>query len=850
MRTLLLTLTAAGACALAAVSADRLTDFRASSPVSIQLPASPDSAAHAEHPFDRTKLLSAMQKLTPLQAQAMMADYTTMVADTAGRLTLVSPDTENKLSMQRFATFFRPEGYMKGKLKIATPSAAKVFINGQEIISKSTFDSIPESSEGEFSLEPGRDAMVEVRTLTPYDSKNPTLAVEVIPDEKSEGVALAESAAGKTRFNIHTISEGPRLATTQLSPDGKFMLLTDTYSANSIDTDTTYKVVATPSCKVVAENLPDNAEWIQNADARLAFPTDNGDGTFNINTIDFPSQKRGILASRLPSEAMSCQLSPTADYIIYYNKIDGDADNTGVMHRIQSPDDRQPGNRDRYYLSIIRFADGLSLPLTYGGGSTTLCDISADGSKILYSSVKETPEEFPFYKTNLVQMNLATLATDTIRGVDASMQGAIFSPDAREVFILDGPNAFDGIGLNAGEFEWGNDFDVQGYIYNLDSKSVRAMTRDFNPSILASPVWCRGNGKIYLRGEDGFDANLFCLDPKSGKITKLDTKVDFTTRFSVAEKGNYLSYTGMSYTYMGRGYLLDLKSGKSELIEDPMRETLADIEFGEWDTWNFTAPDGTVIEGTITLPPDFSPEKRYPLIVYYYGGTSPSSHVNHHPYTPQLFASRGYVVYVLNPSGTTGYGQEFSARHVNAWGERTADEIIYGVKRFCEEHPFVDAEHIGCLGASYGGFMTQLLQTKTDIFAAAVSHAGISDITSYWGEGYWGYSYNSVAAARSYPWNNPKLFTEHSPLFNADKIHTPLLLLHGTVDTNVPIGESIQLYNALKILNREVEFITVEGANHVVIDFEKRKEWHATIMAWFEKWLKGDSRWWDSIYKK
>ena len=208
------------------------------------------------------------------------------------------------------------------------------------------------------------------------------------------------------------------------------------------------------------------------------------------------------------------------------------------------------------------------------------------------------------------------------------------------------------------------------------------------------------------------------------------------------------------------------------------------------------------------------------------------------------------MVYVLNPSGTTGYGQEFSARHVNAWGDRTADEIIYGVKEFCKAHPFVDDKKIGCMGASYGGFMTQLLQTKTDIFAAAVSHAGISDITSYWGEGYWGYSYNSVAAARSYPWNNPKLFTEHSPLFNADKIHTPLLLLHGTVDTNVPIGESIQLYNALKILGRDVEFITVEGSDHVVVDFAKRKEWHATIMAWFEKWLKDDPRWWNSIYEQ
>ena len=146
--------------------------------------------------------------------------------------------------------------------------------------------------------------------------------------------------------------------------------------------------------------------------------------------------------------------------------------------------------------------------------------------------------------------------------------------------------------------------------------------------------------------------------------------------------------------------------------------------------------------------------------------------------------------------------------------------------------------------------MTQYLQTKTDIFAAAVSHAGISNVTSYWGEGFWGYSYNSVAAADSYPWTDPQLFTEQGSLFNADKIDTPLLLLHGTHDTNVPVGESIQLFNALKILGKEVEFITVDGEDHVIVNYTKRLPWHNTIMAWFAKWLQDDSKWWDDLYPK
>ncbi len=854
MRTLLFTLTAAGACALAAVGASKpLERLAASRPVTITVPAAPDSASSADNPFSQSSLMDAMQSVTPLQARQMMADYTTVHPDTAGKFSLTVPQSPHDATLQRFVTKIRPDAFFKGKVKISTQAIAKVLVDGKEVASKTSFDSIPSDAEGEFSLQPDQDAILEIRVLTNTSRSisAPTLkAVIESADADDDNTNISQSPDLPTLFNINTMAQGSRLASARISPDGAFLLLTYTYTANSVDTDYRYLVMETASRRIITQNLPAGCNWIAGADARLQMRRSNGDGTFDIETIDYPSQRHATIASRIPDIAKDYQLGPNGDYLIYHVKKDGATDDTGVMHRLLSPDDRQPGNRDRYYLSIIRFDEGVARPLTYSGTSTYLTAISPDGKKILYSSVRETPEQFPFYDVNLVQLDIKTLSTDTIPGIDSSFKDACYSSDGNKLFIMAGPNAFGGIGLNAGEFSWGNDFDVQGYLYSFAGNDIRPLTRDFNPS-LGDAIWNDADGLLYVMAEEGFDSNLYTINPESGKITRLDTEVDYTRNYSVAtRKANYLAYTGMSYTYMGRGYLLNLRNGKSSLIDDPMAPTLAGMEFGEWKPWSFTAADGTVIDGTMTLPPAFDPDKKYPLIVYYYGGTSPSSRVNHHPYTPQLLASRGYVVYVLNPSGTTGYGQEFSARHVNAWGDRTADEIIYGVKQFCKEHPFVDDKKIGCMGASYGGFMTQLLQTKTDIFAAAVSHAGISDITSYWGEGYWGYTYNAVAAARSYPWNNPKLFTEHSPLFNADKIHTPLLLLHGTADTNVPIGESIQLYNALRILNRPVEFITIEGSDHIVIDFEQRKQWHATIMAWFEKWLKGDSRWWDSIYKK
>ena len=83
-------------------------------------------------------------------------------------------------------------------------------------------------------------------------------------------------------------------------------------------------------------------------------------------------------------------------------------------------------------------------------------------------------------------------------------------------------------------------------------------------------------------------------------------------------------------------------------------------------------------------------------------------------------------------------------------------------------------------------------------------------------------------------------------MFAADKINTPLLLLHGDSDTNVPVGESIQLYNALKLLGKDVQFVSIRGENHGIVDFEKRLKWNDAIFAWFEKYLQGD----DSMWKK
>lgn len=826
----------------AGASAYVIGGFKGSAPVTLHQPQKPDSV-QKENPFSADKLLKSRHFATQWPETA---GWTTMVPDTAGNLVLV--DSKNAPQLRTFASHLRAERFAKGKLKLVSSPRADVILNGDVKISKTTADSVPGEQSADIELLPQQDYSLIVNVLTmPDDPGKPEFRLEFVPDKDFESVKVSSGADMDRRVSPLSTMQGERVSSMALSPDGKYLLTRYREVISAEESRKRVVMTETATGRTVSENIDFSADWMPKSNS-LYF-TKEGVRDYDLYVMEVPAMRTTRIATAIPDQDVT--FSPDEKYLFYYDKVDG-AKQEGVMRRYTSPDDRIPGDRDRFYICRYDIENGVAVPLTYGGGTTSICDISRDGSKLLYMSQRQTPDKYPFYRVSLVQMDMNTFATDTIiNDADGFVSNAIYSPDASRLFVVGGPDAFDRIGANHGPEPIANNFDNQGFIITLSDRSVRPVTKDFDPSLEGTPVWNAVDNRIYFIGERGFFRDLYQLNPSDGKIVMLGKENLQTVRgFSIGDREDrYAAYWGGSFTDDGVACLLNLKNGKSTLVDDPLKEWLGDTQFGKMEPWEFTASDGTVVDGYMCLPPDFDANKKYPLIVYYYGGTSPSNASFYHLYSPQVFASRDYVVYVLNPSGTTGYGQEYSARHVNAWGKRTADEIIQGVKEFCKAHPFVNKDRIGCLGASYGGFMTQYLLTKTDIFHAAISHAGISNVTSYWGEGFWGYSYNSVAAAKSYPWTAPELFTKQGSLFNADKIHTPLLLLHGTVDTNVPIGESIQLFNALKILGRDVEFITVQDENHIISNFNNKLSWHNTIMAWFAKWLQDDPSWWDALYK-
>lgn len=667
-------------------------------------------------------------------------------------------------------------------------------------------------------------------------------------------------ATVKRAYNIYDVICAPNYPSVSISPNGKFIVVRKTWvdrkgnnhSINELRNSQTNRLMATFEESVKWMPSSNKLYFTQKASDSSIAGEEKQDGTLQLITINPLTMEREVLASHLPEGWF--QFTPDEKTLIYTLTTEGRKKDPQV-YDVKEPEDRQPGWRERSNLAKYDLASGILQPLTFGYHNIYLMDISADSRYLLIGKEEERLTKRPttltsFYRLDLGSMNASSATTpkvETLIEKGEFLNSAQFSPDGKSILVSASPEAFNGIGKNVEEGQTPSMIDTQLYLMTLSDKKVRPLTKDFNPNV-QSVDWSKADGNIYFTAEDKDCVHLFQLNPKSGKFTLLKTPEEYIKSFSLASSAAEMAFSGQSASNADRLYKMNTKALKSQLVDDLSARELKDVELGECKAWNFVNSRGDTLCCRYYLPPHFDAAKKYPMIVNYYGGCSPTSRMFQSRYPHHVYAAMGYVVLVVNPSGATGFGQKFSARHVDTAGEGVAEDIISSTQAFCDEHAFVNRKKIGCIGASYGGFMTQYLQTKTDLFAAAISHAGISDHTSYWGEGYWGYSYSEVSMANEYPWTNKHLFVDQSPLYNADKIHTPLLFVHGTADNNVPVGESIQLYTALKLLGRPTAMVLVDGQDHHIIDYEKRLKWQNTIFAWFAKWLQDDASWWTEMY--
>jgi dipeptidyl aminopeptidase/acylaminoacyl peptidase len=641
------------------------------------------------------------------------------------------------------------------------------------------------------------------------------------------------------RASMQQYYDSETVGSLNISPDGELLVWTKKSYADLTgdQAQSVVEIINVDSQKVVYRwqaMIPGHIAWRSDSKA-LVFTYDE-----QLYQLSRENWQLKQLASELEGISSIDWLSDSELLIAWNHSEDKPHEFT---KRYRGLEDRWNNWRGNEQLQIFDVQSSLFKQITQHKLSSYLADIDTKNRKALITRNPIDYQAPAHGLTQLLELDLST-GDEKLVGEYRTFNSAQFHKDG---FIISaGPDFKDGQGNNVSNAGIANNYDGQLYLMDKQGQ-ITPLSKNFKPAI--GQVEILHNGDLIVSTTDQDRRQLYSYDSSRKKFSKLDTEVEIVSGFSISKQNRpRITYTGTSATKPQSVYATTMGSSKQKLLFDSVKEEYAKINFIDLKDWDYTTQSGQIIDGRVYYPSNFDNNKKYPAIVYYYAGTSPVSRAFTGRWPFSLWASQGYVVYVLQPSGATGYGQDFSARHVNAWGINTADEIIESTQAFVNAHPFVDKKRLGNMGASYGGFMTMYLATKTNIFSASISHAGISNLTSYWGHGRWGYGYSGVATKGNFPWNNSDFYTQQSPVFTADKITTPLLLIHGDADTNVPVGESHQMYTALKLLEQDVELIEFQGDDHHINSRERRLRWWKTILAYFDLKLKNEPLWWEHMY--
>ncbi|MEL7120424.1 MAG: prolyl oligopeptidase family serine peptidase, partial [Bacteroidota bacterium] len=345
---------------------------------------------------------------------------------------------------------------------------------------------------------------------------------------------------------------------------------------------------------------------------------------------------------------------------------------------------------------------------------------------------------------------------------------------------------------------------------------------------------------VHMFDEKSKQSGYYWLDANTGKKTML-TSGDYSySRFVVKAKDkDAWMFTKQSYEMSSNiFYTTDLKSTQQVSNTNPQQK---EFNWGTVELYDWTSLDGQPLQGLLYKPEGFDPNKQYPMMVYFYERFSDRLHSYRSP-TPgsssvsfSFYTSRGYVVFVPDIPYRIGYP-----------GESCYNAVIPGVSSLISEG-FIQRENIGVQGHSWGGYQNAYLITKTDIFKCAESGAPVVNMTSAYGGIRWGtgmsrmFQYEKTQSRLGGTlWEKPMRYLENSPLFFADKINTPVLILHNDEDTAVPWYQGIEFFVAMRRLNKPAWLLNYNGEPHGIRKKQNRKDFAKRMQQFFDHYLKGD----------
>jgi dipeptidyl aminopeptidase/acylaminoacyl peptidase len=484
--------------------------------------------------------------------------------------------------------------------------------------------------------------------------------------------------------------------------------------------------------------------------------------------------------------------------------------------------------RDRLY--VIPAAGGASRQLTRGDLSVRNFAWSPDGSQLAYAAAP-SPRAEDVFRTDLYVLPAAGGKPRALVRRDGMNHLPKWSPDGKTVAFISGD----------GKADW------------LDSSAVclvaaaggtpRNVSKKFDGRI-GSFEWAPDGETIYFAADHRATRQLFALSPRTGDMRPLTAGARLHDQFSLSRDGRCLAFLREDPTTPPEVYVSPLPELRPKRLTTTNPQ-LSGVALGKVEAVRWKSFDGLEIEGLLIRPVGYKAGTRYPLLTYLHGGPAlqfahgfsvyPPGPPQGSRYPIHVLAGQGYAIFCPNPRGSDSYGRKFRLANVRDWGVGDYKDIMAGVDHLIAQG-LADPERLGVMGWSYGGYMTSWIITQTHRFKAASAGAGITNLTSMYGQ-----TDIPTFLERYFeglPWTEPARYAKHSPMTYAGNVKTPTLIQHGEKDDRVPLAQSQELYAALKRNGVPVELVIYPRQGHNPTEPRLQVDVLRRNVEWFNRWLK------------
>lgn len=370
-------------------------------------------------------------------------------------------------------------------------------------------------------------------------------------------------------------------------------------------------------------------------------------------------------------------------------------------------------------------------------------------------------------------------------------------------------------------------------IYDRKSGQIHNLTENVDRWVEAI-AWAPDSKTIYFTSEDKGDIPIYSIDiTRPNQIHEVLRGAN--DELQVSHDGKTLVFSRMSVQAPTDIYKLAIGSHEPVRLTHLNDPVLSQVIMPPMQSFWFTGAAGTRVQGFLIKPPSFNQNKKYAVKFLIHGGPQGQwGDEWSYRWNAELFAASGYVVVMINPRGSTGYGQQFIDGINGDWGGKPYIDLMNGLDFAEQKFPFIDKNRECALGASYGGYMIDWILGHTTRFKCLVSHDGMFNTESAYGttEELWFPEWEFKGT----PWTNREMYRRWSPALFAPQFKTPTLVVHSQLDYRLDVSEGFQLFTTLQRLKVPSKMLYFPDEGHFVLKPQNSELWYHTVNGWVAQW--------------